>query len=399
MKKVIVLGCSGSIGKSTISILKEFSDRFKVVGLQANTDENFVINAAKEFNCSRNCLTGISSSECKNPETKKYVNFFGKESLKDFIQNSGADIVVNGIAGSSGLMSSVYTLEKGIDLALANKETMVMAGKIVREIARENNAKILPVDSEHSAIFSLLEKCRVRDTNEDSVENLIITASGGPFRNYTKDELENVTLEKALLHPTWNMGPKITIDSSTLANKGLEVIEAYMLFDFDVEHIKVTVHPQSLVHSMVQTKDGQIYAQISKPDMRHPILMALTYPECLSNSLEKVDLTKLIEMQFMPPRLDAFPMLRLAYDSLKNGGCATIVYNAANEVAVDLFRKNKIQYTQISKIVEETLSFDWSKECTTIDEVLEIDAKSRETAMKVAEQYISCSSSFHCETV
>ncbi|MCR5698247.1 MAG: 1-deoxy-D-xylulose-5-phosphate reductoisomerase [Treponemataceae bacterium] len=387
MKKVIVLGCSGSIGKSTISILKEFSDRFQVVGLQANTDEDFLINAAKDFNCKRNCLTGKNLSECKNPETVNYVNFYGKESLKEFIQYSGADIVVNGIAGSSGLMSSVYTLEKGINLALANKETMVMAGKIVRKIAKEHDAKILPVDSEHSAIFSLLEKCRVCDTDVDSAENLIITASGGPFRNYSKEELENVTLEKALSHPTWNMGPKITIDSSTLANKGLEVIEAYMLFDFDVDHIKVTVHPQSLVHSMVQTKDGQIYAQISKPDMRHPILMALTHPECLSNSLEKVDLTKLIEMQFMPPRLDVFPMLQLAYDSLRNGGSSTIVFNAANEVAVELFRQQKIKYTHISKIVEETLAFDWSKECTTIDEVLEIDADSRKKAYKIAEKY------------
>ena len=394
LKKVVVLGCSGSIGKSTLAILREFPDRFTVAALQANTDEKFLLSAADEFGCDRLCLTGKKSEQ--DCTSRGRIKFFGTDSLKEFIQKSGADIVVNGIAGSSGLMSSVYTLEAGINLALANKETMVMAGKLVRKIASEHGAKILPVDSEHSAIFSLLNKCRSQDgeckTNQneyDSAQNLIITASGGPFKNFTAEELENVTLEKALLHPTWNMGPKITIDSSTLANKGLEVIEAYMLFDFPYQNIKVVVHPQSLVHSMVQTKDGQIYAQISKPDMRHPILMALTWPECVENSIEKVDITKLIEMQFMPPRVEVFPMLSLAFKALEIGGGATIVYNAANEVAVDFFRKEKIKYTDIPKIVEKTLfskEYDWSKECISIDDVLLTDKKSRELAIKFANQ-------------
>ena len=374
-QKVLVLGCSGSIGKSTLAILKEFPERFCVVGLQVNTDEDFLLKSAEEFNCTRLCITGKTKSECANDKIK----FFGKESLKSFIQNSDADIVVNGIAGSSGLMSSVYALQAGINLALANKETMVMAGKIVRKIASQTGAKILPVDSEHSAIFSLLNKC-----GTTSVKNLIITASGGPFRNYSVEQLKNVTLEEALSHPTWNMGPKITIDSSTLANKGLEVIEAYMLFDFPAENIKVTVHPQSLVHSMVQTTDGQIYAQISKPDMKHPILMALTWPEAVQNNIEKIDLNKLIEMQFMPPRLDAFPMLKFAFEVLEKKGSGTIVYNAANEVAVDYFRKGKIKYHQIPEIVEKVLKNDWSKECETIDEVLEVDEQARKIAEEIA---------------
>lgn len=357
-KKVIVLGCSGSIGKSTLSIITDFPQKFKVVGLQAHSDKKFLLESSKKFSCTNICLTGKNSN-----------------SIKDFIQNTQADIVVNGIAGSAGLLPSVYTLESGKDLALANKETMVMAGKIVKDLALRNSAKILPVDSEHSAIFSLLNKC-----GKDSVKKLIITASGGPFRNYSLEELEKVTLEKALSHPTWNMGPKITIDSSTLANKGLEVIEAFMLFDFAPEKIQVVVHPQSLVHSMVQTYDGQIYAQISNPDMRHPIFTALTWPECIKNSIDEPDLSKMFEMQFMNPKNEVFPMLNLAYKALEKLGSYSIVYNAANEIAVDAFRKNAIKYTQIPKIVEKTMSYDWSVTCTTINQVLDVDKESRKIA-------------------
>ena len=256
-----------------------------------------------------------------------------------------------------------------------------MAGNIVKKIAKENNVKILPVDSEHSAIFSLIEKCGI-----ENIANITITASGGAFKNLSKEELENVTLEQALNHPTWNMGPKITIDSATLANKGLEIIEANQLFNLPKEKINVVIHPQSLVHSFVQTNDGALYAQISKPDMRHPILTALTYPNVIENTLEKIDFSKAFQMEFLPPRFDDFPMLNLAYKALEKGGSYSIVYNAVNEIAVGAFRNKQIKFTDIAKTVEKVMALDWSKTCTEIEEVVQIDYEARNKALQALKE-------------
>ena len=337
-KRIIVLGCTGSIGQSTLELAREFPDLFEVVGLQANSNEAKLLELGKEFTCTQLCLTGKNiGAEVLNSR----IIYYGKNSVRNMIKYTEADIVVNGISGAAGLLPSVAALESGKDLALANKETMVLAGKIINKIAKENNVKIIPVDSEHSAIFSLIEKCGI-----DNIDNITITASGGAFKNLSKEELENVTVEDALNHPTWNMGPKITIDSASLANKGLEVIEAYQLFGISAENINVVIHPQSLVHSFVQTKDGALYAQISKPDMKHPILNALTYPEIIENSLEKIDFSKAFQMEFLPPRYDDFPMLKLAYTALNNGKSYPIVYNAVNEIAVGAFRKNQLTIGQ-----------------------------------------------------
>ena len=376
-KRIIILGCTGSIGQSTIELVREFPDLFEIVGLQANTNEQKLLELAKEFSCTQLCLTGKNiGADVLNSR----IIFYGKSSVNNLIKNTDADIVVNGISGAAGLIPSVTTLECGKNLALANKETMVLAGNIINKIAKENNVKILPVDSEHSAIFSLIEKC-----GKDNIANITITASGGPFKNLTKEELNEVTLEQALNHPTWNMGPKITIDSATLANKGLEVIEANQLFGLSAEKINVVIHPQSLIHSLVQTKDGQFYAQISKPDMRHPILSALTYPEIIENSLEQVDFSNPFSMEFQPPKYENFPMLKLAFDALKKGNSYPIVYNAANEIAVAAFRNKQIKFTDIAKAVENVMNFDWSKTCTTIEEVVEVDCEARNktlTALK-----------------
>lgn len=376
-KRIIILGCTGSIGQSTIELVREFPDLFEIVGLQANTNEQKLLELAKEFSCTQLCLTGKNiGADVLNSR----IIFYGKSSVNNLIKNTDADIVVNGISGAAGLIPSVTTLECGKNLALANKETMVLAGNIINKIAEENNVKILPVDSEHSAIFSLIEKC-----GKDNIANITITASGGPFKNLTKEELNEVTLEQALNHPTWNMGPKITIDSATLANKGLEVIEANQLFGLSAEKINVVIHPQSLIHSLVQTKDGQFYAQISKPDMRHPILSALTYPEIIENSLEQVDFSNPFSMEFQPPRYENFPMLKLAFDALKKGNSYPIVYNAANEIAVAAFRNKQIKFTDIAKAVENVMNFDWSKTSTTIEEVVEVDCEARNktlTALK-----------------
>ena len=377
-KRIIVLGCTGSIGKSTLELVREFPELFEVVGLQAHTNEKELLDLGKEFSCTQLCLTGKNiGADVLNSR----IIYYGKSSINNLIKYTEADIVVNGISGAEGLIPSVTTLKSGKNLALANKETMVMAGSIIKKIAKENNVKILPVDSEHSAIFSLIEKCGI-----ENIANITITASGGAFKNFSKDELENVTLEQALQHPTWNMGPKITIDSATLANKGLEVIEANQLFDLPAEKINVVIHPQSLVHSFVQTNDGDLYAQISKPDMRHPILTALTYPDVIENSLDKIDFTKPFQMEFLPPRFDDFPMLNLAYDVLKKGGSYPIVYNAVNEIAVGAFRNKQIKFTEIAKLVEKTMALDWSKNCTEIDEVVQIDYQARNNALQILKE-------------
>ncbi len=359
-KKIVVLGCTGSIGSQTLDIARNFPDLFEVVGLCANKNTDKFQNLCKEFKCK-------SSLFSKD-------GIFG---LKKLIEDSAADIVVNGIAGAAGLEPSVFVLENGIDLALANKETVVMAWSLVKDISSKKSAKILPVDSEHSAIFNLTQSVGI-----DKISEIIITASGGPFRNYTKAELANVTLEQALNHPTWNMGPKITVDSATLANKGLEVIEAARLFDMQTDRIKVVVHPQSLIHSLVRTNDGMLYAQISDPDMRHPILGALTWPENIHNYLTPFDLAG-HEMTFFAPRLDDFPLLRLAYECAKKGNSYTIAFNAANEIAVAAFISKECTFLDINKIVAATLECDWSQAAGDLTSILDADTKARKKASEI----------------
>ncbi len=372
-KRVLVLGCTGSIGTSTLDIIREFPDRFEAAGLTAHTAAGKLKALAAEFKCPA-LLTG--------PATEAET--------EHFIRSSGADVAVNGIAGSAGLKPSVMVLNAGIDLALANKETIVMAGPLVTRLAEENGCALLPVDSEHSAIFNL-----IRHYGADSVSEIILTASGGPFRCVPADELSSVTAAQALRHPTWDMGQKITIDSATLANKGLEVIEACRLFGFPPERVKVTVHPQSLVHSLVKTNDGVLYAQISHPDMRHPILSALTWPETVPNSLEPFDITclnagadgKEITMTFAAPRLNDFPMLPLAYEAAAKGGSYTIAYNAANEVAALAFLQGKAAFRDIDRITARVMQKDWSTPPVTIADVFLFDSQAR----SYAEQLLTAS--------
>ncbi len=358
MKKVLVLGCTGSIGTSAISIIREFPSLFKLCAITAHNNKKALTQLQSEFGC-KALLT--SQTNC----------------LETFIHESGADICVNGISGSAGLLPSMFCVNKGIDLALANKETIVMASHIVQNIANKMNCRIIPVDSEHSAIFSLIEKY-----GRENIEKIIITASGGPFRGFTMDELQSVTLEQALKHPTWSMGEKITIDSATLANKGLEVIEACRMFDISPDKIEVTIHPQSLVHSLIRTKDGDVYAQISKPDMRRPILSALTYPRMQENSIDTLDFSKNLDMSFSPPNTKLFPMLELAFKSQKKGGAYTIAYNAANEVAVSLFLEQKISFLDIPKLTAMVLSENWHYEICTIDDVFYHDDRARKITLQ-----------------
>ncbi len=360
MKKVLVLGCTGSIGTSTLEIMREFPQLFTVCGLTAHSNKDTLVSLSKEFNCP--CLL-----------TSKQDDLFS------FIKNTNADIAVNGISGAAGLLPSVYCLENSIDLALANKETVVMAWHIIKQLAKDNNCKILPVDSEHSAVFSLTEHFSKQNTAK-----IILTASGGPFKDFSYEQLQTVTPEQALKHPTWNMGKKISIDSATLANKGLEVIEACRLFDMSPEKVEVTIHPQSLVHSFIATTDGDLYAQVSHPDMRRPILSALSYPEMIENSMQKFDFSLSTTMSFSPPNKELFPLLDLAFEAQKLGNAHTIVFNAVNEVAVELFLDKKITFLCIPKLVSIVLHKEWNQDIATIEQVIEVDKLARTIANEIS---------------
>jgi len=357
MKRVLVLGCTGSIGTNTLDIIRNMPESFQAAGLTANTNEQKLSVLSQEFHCP----SSLTSRD-------------GTAGVQKLIDTTKPDIVVNGIAGSAGLEPSRIVLENGIDLALANKETIVMAAPLVQKLAEKNHCRILPVDSEHSAIFNLIERC-----GKNTIDSILITASGGPFRTLSKDKLENVTVKDALKHPTWNMGKKITIDSATLANKGLEVIEANRLFHIDTDHIQVVVHPQSLIHSLVRTKDGELYAQISEPDMKHPILSALSWPDILPNYMQKFDLFD-HDMTFFKPRIDDFPLLDYAFKAAEFGRSYTIAYNAANEVAAIAFLNEKIRFTDIARIVHDVLLQDWTTKPDSFEAVFDADHRARVAA-------------------
>ena len=361
MKRVLVLGSTGSIGTNTLNIIKYMPEDFTLCGVQAHSNEERLLDIAKKANCPY-LLTSADNS---------------KEAFQKLIEESKPDIVVNGISGAAGLLPSKIVLENGLPLALANKETIVMAGDLIKDLAYDKGAKIIPVDSEHSAIFCLTEKI-----GKENISKIIITASGGPFRTLTKTQLDQVTVEQALNHPTWQMGKKITVDSATLANKGLEVIEAAKLFNLTADKIEVVVHPQSLIHSLVRTNDGMLYAQISEPDMKHPILNALTWPNNQPNYLEPFDLFDKT-MTFFKPRLQDFPMLSYAFECVKFGKAYSIAFNAANEVAVNAFLEEKISFQAISRVVRSVLDKNWNHKITSFDDVFAADEEARKYTLEL----------------
>ncbi len=353
MKKLILFGSTGSIGTQTLEVVRESGDKFEVVAITANNSADTLIEQAREFN-PKYVVVG-------NKSLYEYVRaalygldikvLAGQESINNLPTIVKADTVVTAMVGFSGLIPTMKAIEEGMNIALANKETLVVAGDKVIPAAKKHGVTILPVDSEHSAIF----QCLVGESHE-SIEKLILTASGGPFRNYTIEQLEKVTPADALKHPNWNMGAKITIDSATMMNKGLEVIEAHWLFDIQPENIDVVVHPQSIIHSMVQFVDGNIKAHLSLPDMRLPIQYALNYPERTKNSFERYIFNPIDSLTFEKPDTEKFPCLQIAYDALKQGGNYACIVNAANEVAVAAFLKERIGFMQITEIITETLS-------------------------------------------
>jgi 1-deoxy-D-xylulose-5-phosphate reductoisomerase len=369
-KKVAVLGATGSIGKSAMDVLRDQKDRLQPVLLTARSDAKGLLELKKEFPEALTALADEAAAE------KARFDFSGSEGLLNAIAASKADITVNGISGAAGLEPSVAAINAGSDVAMANKETIVMAAEIIFSLAAEKSVHIIPVDSEHSAIFKLIEA-----HGKDNVFEIILTASGGPFREYSQEMLSGVTPREALAHPTWNMGPKITVDSATLANKGLEVIEAAGLFGFPPEKIRVAIHPQSIVHSMVRLKDGAVYAQMSKPDMRLPIHEALFWPETIYSPFGVLDFASL-SLTFEKPDLEKFPMLALAYRSLSGGRHLSIAYNAANETAVEAFLKEKINFLEIPRIVGYVVgnSNASGTSLESIDTILAADRAARKMA-------------------
>jgi 1-deoxy-D-xylulose-5-phosphate reductoisomerase len=340
----------------------------------AHKDAEGLINLKKEF---PNTLLALSGTD--NPPSPE-IDFFGPQGLLDAIRRCKADIAVNGIAGSAGLEPSLACLDAGMGLALANKETLVMAGPLVFEKAKQKNVKIIPVDSEHSAIFKLIEA-----HGSENVEEIILTAAGGPFRKFSLEKLKTVAPAEALAHPTWNMGPKITIDSASLANKGLEVIEAVRLFNFPPDKIKVCVHPQSIVHSLIRLKDGAVYAQMSKPDMRLPIHEALYSPETSPSPFGLLDFSNLT-LAFEKPDMEKFPMLGLAYKACSLGPLYPAVYNAANEIAAEAFLKGAIPFLEIPRIVGYVLDDDWPTDVFDLASILDADRKARDKARELIRQ-------------
>jgi 1-deoxy-D-xylulose-5-phosphate reductoisomerase len=372
MRRVLVVGSTGSIGTAALEVARALPRLLRITGLACRGSVDLLAAQAAEFRPDAVAVDG----PCRFDDARfggARVHR-GGAGLLDMIRGTGADVVLNGISGAAGLLPSLAALESGKDLALANKESIVMAGPLVLAEAARRGRLVLPVDSEHAALFSIL-----RSVPKDEVAELVITASGGAFRDLPLAALASVRFADALAHPTWRMGPKITVDSATLANKGLEVIEAHRLFGVPLERVKVLVHRESRVHAMVRTVDGTLHLEASTPDMRIPIQNALTYPEVLPTRVPWLDLTAgKLEFQVVDSR--RYPMLDLAFRAAAGGPALPVVYNAANEAAVEAFRCDAIPFPRIPSLVEQLLSLDWPSRAETADEVLAVDREARARA-------------------
>ncbi|QYY36932.1 1-deoxy-D-xylulose-5-phosphate reductoisomerase [Ruficoccus sp. ZRK36] len=377
-KKIVLLGATGSIGENTLRVVAKHPDKLELLAIAGRRRWRDLARIAKEFNVPHvaiydeaACTEAKASGEFP-AETKLYC---GLEGLIAVSVLEEAELVVPAVVGTLSLKPTLAALEKGKDIALASKEILVLAGKFVMETAKKSGSRMLPLDSEHNAIFQCLQGERKVD-----VDRLILTASGGPFRDFTREQMTTVTKEMALKHPNWDMGPKITIDSSTMANKGLELIEARWLFDLPADRIDVTIHPQSIVHSMVQYVDGSILAQLCPPVMTFAIQHTLLYPERAVGVDATLDFSQLMSLEFRPPDEVQFPCLRLAREAALAGGIATGAFNASNEVAVEAFVADRIGYLDIPRVIEQTLSAISNHDPDNLDDLLAADAEARRIA-------------------
>ncbi len=381
--KLSVLGSTGSIGRNTLEVARQFPERFRVVGLAAGSNVDLLKEQIDRFHpavaavrdgAAADMLARLLGGSNHRPEI-----VWGSEGYRQVAALDAADTVVSAIVGAAGLEPTLAAVEAGKRLALANKEALVAAGRLVTQRAKARGVDIIPVDSEHSAIFQSLQ-----GNPRSALKRILLTASGGPFLQATPEELERVTPEAALKHPNWSMGRKITIDSASLMNKGLEVIEARWLFDVSPDRIAVHVHPESIVHSMVEYVDGSVIAQLGVPDMKIPIAYALTWPDRLPVEAPVLDLFDLRRLTFFPPDMEKFPCLRLAYEACREGGTAPAVLNAANEVAVHAFLEQRLGFTDIPRLIASLLDRHQGGAATTLEAVLDADRWAREEALKLA---------------
>lgn len=385
MKTISILGSTGSIGTQTLDIVRENPGQYDVVALGGYSSIEAIVEQAKEFAPQVVAISNIENAKKLEGLLPAGIEILaGEDALAE--ASTLSDIVINAVVGFAGLPVTIETLKAGKRLALANKESLIAAAPLVNKIRKEQNktgTELLPIDSEHCAIHQCL---RASEFNMSQVKNIILTASGGPFRGKSKEELEAVTLKEALNHPTWDMGPKITVDSSTLMNKGLEVIEAHALFGASYDQIKVVTHPQSIVHSMVEFVDGATIAQLSMPDMRLCIGYALEFPERLKTPFGAIDWAELKQLDFELPDFELFPALKLAYEAGKKGNTAPAVLSASNEVANAAFLDEKISWMDIAEIVEKTLESHGDAKVDTIDAIIREDQVARETAEKLVKE-------------
>lgn len=381
-RQIAILGSTGSIGTQTLQVVEEHPECFEVYAITANTRVDELIAQARKFMPE----AVVIADETKYPKLKEALDdlpikvYAGYEAICQIVESGPIDIVVTAMVGFSGLRPTINAIKAGKAIALANKETMVVAGELINALAMEHKTPILPVDSEHSAIFQCLA-----GEMHNKVEKLILTASGGPFRTFTKEQLEHVTKEQALKHPNWSMGAKITIDSASMMNKGFEVMEAKWLFGVGAQDIEVVVHPQSVIHSMVQFEDGAIKAQLGTPDMRLPIMYALTYPSRLPSSFGRLDWNNIKEFTFEKPDLELFPNLRLAYEALAKGGNIPCVVNAANEICVAAFLNDRVKFTDMPRLIERAMNEATYILKPTLDDYLETDKEIR----RIVEEWIN----------
>lgn len=370
MKKITILGSTGSIGENALSVIDNFNDQFRVMGLSANKNSKLLVEQVKKYQPKFVSIIDNNAADFVEEQLSSFdVKILkGREGLLELASYENIDLLLNALVGSAGMEPTIKAIQSKVDVALSNKESLVMAGSIINDLAIRNRVKIFPVDSEHSAIWQCL-------TGEDNKEinKIILTGSGGPFRTLPIEEFNTITLEQALNHPNWDMGNKITIDSATMMNKGLEVIEAYWLFNLPIEKIEIVIHPQSIIHSMVEFKDKSIKAQLGLPDMKIPIQYALTYPSHHEADWKELDLTEIHSLTFEKPDFKKFPCMKLAFDALAAGGTAPAVLNVANEQAVYKFLNKEISFNEIPKIIEMACEKHELVSAPSLDEILNIE--------------------------
>jgi 1-deoxy-D-xylulose-5-phosphate reductoisomerase len=392
VQNVAILGATGTIGIQTLDVMSQHPERFRVFALTANSNVKSMCALCEQYVPKYAVMLQLKAAAELDVQLKALgvgtVVLHGEQALVDIASHPEVDTVMAAIVGAAGLLPAMAAARSGKRILLANKETLVMAGNLFMHAVEEGGATLLPIDSEHNAIFQVMPNQRAKSLAKMGIKRVLLTASGGPFRNASLDDMRAVTRAQALNHPNWVMGPKITIDSATMMNKGLEVIEAHWLFNASAEQIDVVVHPQSVIHSMVEYNDGSVLAQLGNPDMRTPIAYGLGFPNRLESGVSSLDLIKIGRLDFLPPDFERFPCLRLAYDALKVGGTAPAILNAVNEIAVEAFLADHISFMDIPLMIESVLETSRIEEVFSIEQLTMVDTEARRLAALWLKNYV-----------